>query len=413
MSDGFTPQDDQLMRLVAMTLAQQYGAKTNSKGQTTGVNPNGLQDFMQMLAEPKQAALLAGLMGSSGGFDPAAFKPVEKGVDEFEVPNNPLSPYMQLGPTSMEGIIAQGIASGAAPSEVVAELGFDEGTDQLKEAKKLAGELFAKHHDWQAEMSVVPGMVQGEDGQFHFAGGEGLEASGRKIIRRNMEDSEMAATFKALGLPSPFEEFGANDFLSDEGYGSMLAVEDAQPELDDIGRLMAMQQAKQGGRRRLETSVGANLPQPKPVIPSDRTPSRGNVDAGTAPVGGFLPDAQVPAYGTPEFDRWYSGDGRAARSPIEALAAPSRSVDGGLVDLVNSMRNRPSAEQSKLNAGYGGTTEMRDLVQRASRVQQATGGDKFRSGVEALKAQWRSQQAAAEGDTPFRRAMLARLGALG
>lgn len=419
MSDGFTPQDDAVMQLLAYQLMQQYGSKTNSKGAVTGRNPNGLQDFMQMLAQPTQGALLAGLFGTSGGFDPAAFQPVEGKADEFDIPNNPLSPYMMLGETALERAVAADIAAGLSPTESLANSGLDEGTEAYKDAKKLATDLFVKHHDFRSKMSVVPGMEQDDEGNFHFVGGENLEIRGDKVVRKNFDDSGLAKQFKEMGLPSPFEQFSDDDFLSDEGRTSRANVEAAQPELDQIDQLMA---AAQRNRKPLVTTGNGapTLPTPQPIGPS--AAEGGHLEGAYVPKTRIkdVQDTQLEMFPSLQYadnaedpnSAYFADRNRGGGSAIDELARSTAPAQGGLVDTIRKMNgSRPNT--NPLNVGYGGTQQMADLVKRASKVQQATSSDKFRSGVEALKAQWRAQAAAEQGDNPFRRAMMERLGVLG
>jgi len=183
---------------------------------------NWLQDQNDLMADPMMA-----LFGGAGTVDPYAFAPQQVDQQEFDVPQNPLQPYLSLSETSEEGAIARAIALGMSPSEAYSKLAevnslYKDDPEAAKRARGLADTLFSGYSQYDQQMSTLPDMQRAEDGSWQYQGQGQMQ--GGKLIVPVMGDSKATRRYTDLGLPTPVDQFGMADF----GYGQDREAESAQ-----------------------------------------------------------------------------------------------------------------------------------------------------------------------------------------
>lgn len=191
---------------------------------------NWMQDQNDLMADPIMA-----LFGGAGTVDPYAFAPVQTGAQEFDVPTNPLQPYLSLDPTSEEGFIATAVAAGKSPEQAVAMLAeknalYKNDPDAAKRARELASNLFSGYSQYDQQMSTLPDMVRGENGSWQYQG-QGQIQGGRLTVPV-MGQSEAAKRYTDLGLPTPVDQFSQADFgFGQDGQDRLTALKAMREQL--------------------------------------------------------------------------------------------------------------------------------------------------------------------------------------
>lgn len=173
---------------------------------------NFQQDQMQSLGNP----LFAAMLGGGQGFDMSQFADVQDGADTYAVPTSPLDAYATADPNSVEGSIVLGIKKGLTPDEITqtfVKKGLTNTPDDkaLDRVRATATDLFNKNHEYQSQVSQLPGFEQGPNGDWQFTG-DPQHLVGGKLTVPKMKRSDIATVFDKAGLPTPDKQFSAADF---------------------------------------------------------------------------------------------------------------------------------------------------------------------------------------------------------
>ena len=182
-----------------------------------GLNPNGTQDIMQMLADPLQSALMGGTI------DPMALMPtVETEELDITVPRRSRIDAYLNGSAGIEQTLAIGISQGRQPEEVIAEIMeaqdegglFDDDRDgrdrraEVERLTRLGGTLFDEQLKYDQAIDELPRDEHGN-----------VTRSRQKVI-----PSALAEQFKAAGLPLPTDQFDASYFADVAGQNNKVAA---------------------------------------------------------------------------------------------------------------------------------------------------------------------------------------------
>lgn len=305
--------------LIDLLLAQYV-----APGRDGSFNPNEAYKVSQMLSDPMQAALF-GLLAGGQGFAPEAFMPVSDGFDEFDLPVDPLAPYLAMDPGSIEGATALLVSQGTPPSDVpgkLAELGvFDAWSGDDREgaelAQTLANDLFGKVVEYDQSVAAIPGMFRDEEGGWVY-GGEGQRV-GNTIRVERFKPSETQAMFDGAGLSNPFVQYQPDDFADVSGTAARVAEIEAGLE-----PLRAERQAL-----RAEQSAAADKEEWDPRV---------------AAIRDLLRDG-IP---TPERDE---GEQRVA-SPLHAYGGNSSA--GNLAATAHNFAKSPTMMKAYMNSPLNG-----------------------------------------------------------
>lgn len=170
---------------------------------------NYQQDQLQSLQNP----LMTALLGNGGGFDPKAFDPVQVGQDTFDVPSDPLAPYLQFGPNSEEGLIATSLQQGLSPEQIVQKAASQGGAysdpKALDRVRSTANQMFKENVAYQNSLSTLPGYDP-QSGQ--WSPPEGGQVAGGKLVVPKYGPSELTQTFDKYGIPTPNTQFTSQDY---------------------------------------------------------------------------------------------------------------------------------------------------------------------------------------------------------
>lgn len=260
-------QDQNYMDVVMQLLASQpqydkYGNVLPQGLEYQAKSANYQQDINQMMGDP-----LLAMYSGGGSFDPSLYQDVaSSGSDSFDVPSDPLEPYLGLAPNadgsnSDEFTVAEGLRNGLSPGQIVARFGDGIDPDTSKRIRQLAEGLFKEQSSYGQRMRALPGFYQGQDGQWSYDG-PGSVAGGKLTVPR-MERSVAAKQFDAAGLPTPDQQFTQADF----GYGDdrRFAREDQLAQLKQLQADRAAAKAGVVGGRSADVSWAGGV---KPVVPT-------------------------------------------------------------------------------------------------------------------------------------------------
>lgn len=144
--------------------------------------------------------------GGPGAYDPSAFDPVVDRVDRFDVPADPLAPYMTAAAAdSIEGYIARNISQGFTPSQIIDELNAERKLTSPQQAESmttLATDLFSRQGEYQSKVASLPTDP----------------TTGQPMTEQvTYRDSDAAQRYRDQGLPLPTDRFTEDDF-SNGGY---------------------------------------------------------------------------------------------------------------------------------------------------------------------------------------------------
>lgn len=338
---------------------------------------NYQQDQLQSLQNP----MLAALMGGGRGFDPAAFDPVQVGQDTFDVPADPLAPYLQLPDGSEEKTIASGIANGRSPEQIVQDFAFTN-PDDAKRVRATANDLFKERSKYQTAIQSVPGFDP-STGQWSVP--DGGQYVGGKLILPKLGPSELTQTFEKYGIPTPNTQFSAQSLgydpsqqstvegLAQQVQGLQGAAGESKKtwqEAQSMDRNNAAKFAEMrkmgavgsGGGGGSSTSYGSAPGNPGDALYAQELQDaafRQGKDqkyAGKDPNG--MPSAQALAYGR------YTKDITAQRKSERELVKQNRINDASL----NAKRR---VAENLSNMGLSPTTLV--LLQRAQQLRQLGG----------------------------------------
>ena len=345
--------DEDMMRRLLASLMQ----SAPSYDKYGNVEPNDL-DYQKSAAnwQQDQYALmgdpLSVLSAGQGGFDASAYQDVQDGFDSYDLPANPLAPYLSLSADSEEGNIAARIARGESPDQIAkawAEQGESD-ADVLARVRETANELFKGQFEFEQGMQGVPGMTRGEDGSWQYQGDGNIV--GNQVQVPKMVRSKAAQQYDEMGLPTPDLTFGRQDFGYDEG-------RDFQRE-DDLGQLAQLKAAMDSAKGQFGDNVGTQR----------QIESFGR---GPVPLSQRYKDAQQTSSGVP-----------APTSGMDSMTPTGPGLDGDMPKrlLATQMNGATPIDRGPTMQAR---QQLADLLYAPKKKEQIEGYDQYRDSTRKLR----------------------------
>ena len=198
-------------------------------------------------------------------------------------------------------------------------------------------------------MQGVPGMARGEDGSWQYQGDGNIV--GNQVQVPKMVRSKAAEQYDEMGLPTPDQTFGRQDFGYDEN-------RDLQRD-DDLAQLVRLKAAMDGAKGQFEDNIGTQ----RQIESFPRGP---------VPLSQKYKDAAQTSSGVPE------------RSSFDNMAPIGPAFDEGMPKrlLATQMNGAPPIDRGPTAQAR---QQLADLLYAPKKKSQIEGYDQYRDSARQLR----------------------------